>query len=565
MQRRVKGWTVTTNGSLASHPYFIRLSKTGDPNAAISYGLGNGGPTLDQRTVVDAGFLELTRLGVFAPTDLDVTRSLSVVDATIRTDTPSGPGWHRYNGDGYGDRGSDGRPWAPTGQGTGHLWPVLSGERGEYHLQVGDAATAAQLLLGMARFASGLDLVPEQNWELPDLAGSPYGGDPTVASIGFRNGGPAGSAAPLTWSAAQFVRLVAGLRAGTPVETPSVVADRYVAHVPPALAALDVTAPGDLTAVNGSPVLVTGHADPGARIDVLSVNTDSGTAATPVTTTADASGGFSVAAAITPGTSVLTVAATTASGATAMVRRTVIWDFVPGTVLLDVTDPDFDDNGPGNYAYPTSDNFHAGAFDGQRFQVIDSGPDVVFRVQTRDLSPTFGSPLGAQLVDVYVHDPAAAAADTSTSASFPQRNYVIAAPAAWSRLIEVQGFGQRYIDAHGTTMGGVSIHANQLSRFITFSVPKATLGTPGAGWGFTVVLTGQDGFSADQARGFTPTPGEFSFGVCPTASADPHCTFDPNAVPKAMDVFAPVGVVQADELDYTHHAPVTIQAVVIPA
>src|SRR5258706_11560671 len=123
---------------------------------------------------MDAGFLELTRLGAFAPTDVDVARSLLVVDATIKTDTASGSGWHRYNGDGYGDRGSDGRPWAPTGQGTGHLWPVLSGERAEYHLQVGDPASAGHLLQGMANFASGVGLIPEQNWELPDLAPSPY-------------------------------------------------------------------------------------------------------------------------------------------------------------------------------------------------------------------------------------------------------------------------------------------------------------------------------------------------------------------------------------------------------
>ena len=65
----VKGWTVTTNGPLAAHPYFIRLSKTGDPNAAISYNVGNGGPTLDQRAVIDAGFLELVRLGELAAKD----------------------------------------------------------------------------------------------------------------------------------------------------------------------------------------------------------------------------------------------------------------------------------------------------------------------------------------------------------------------------------------------------------------------------------------------------------------------------------------------------------------
>ena len=155
---------------------------------------------------------------------------------------------------------------------------------------------------------------------------------------------------------------------------------------------------------------------------------------------------------------------------------------------------------------------------------------------------------------MYVHDPARRSS-TSTAASFPQRNYQIAAGSAWSRLIEVQGFGQRYVDARGTTLGTVSISANQFSRFITFSVPKATLGTPAPGWTFTVVLTGQDGFSPDQARGFAPTPQAFQFGVCATASDDPHCTVDPARVPKAIDVLTPAGVCQSDELDYTLHDP----------
>ena len=42
-QRNLKAWTLTTNGPSSTQPYFIRLSKTGDPNAAINYGLGNGG------------------------------------------------------------------------------------------------------------------------------------------------------------------------------------------------------------------------------------------------------------------------------------------------------------------------------------------------------------------------------------------------------------------------------------------------------------------------------------------------------------------------------------------
>jgi len=165
---------------------------------------------------------------------------------------------------------------------------------------------------------------------------------------------------------------------------------------------------------------------------------------------------------------------------------------------------------------------------------------------------------------VYVHDPAATA--TSTAASFPQRNYAIAPPGAWSRLLEVQGFGQRFVAADNTTtVGTITIRANAISRYVTFAVPKTALGgTPSSGWAFTVVLTGQDGFSPDQARGFTPTPQPFQFGVCAAASADPHCTFDPAGVPKAMDVITPAGTTQPDELDYTLHAPVTIAPVVMP-
>jgi glucoamylase len=562
-QRSIKGWTVTTNGPAADHPYFIRLSKTGDPNAAISYNVGNGGPTLDQRAVIDAGFLEFTRLGELAANDPDVLQSLPVVDATIKSTTASGPGWHRYNGDGYGDGANDGHPWAPSNKGTGHLWPALSSERGEQSIQSGDAAGAASLLDAMARFSSGVGIIPEQDWELPDLAASAFGTDPTVASIGFINGQPAGSASPLTWSAGSFVRLFADIAANRLVDQPAATVDRYITHTQ-GQTTLTVTAPADLSSISGSPVTVTGTSAAGNTIDVLATNTDHNSSTTSATTAAAANGSFSVDVPVTGGTTVLTIVATSADGSTAHATRTVVFDFVPGTLVFEATDPNNDDNGPGNYAYPTSSNFHAGAFDLQAFQVFDDGTNIIFRVQTRDLSPTFGSPLGAQLVDVYVRDPAASPGSTSTAASFPQRNYQIAAGSAWNQLIEVQGFGQRYIDASGNTLGTVQISGNQISRFITFSVPKAPLGTPTTGWTFTVVLTGQDGFSPDQARGFAPTPQEFAFGVCATVSNDSHCTVDPGTVPKAIDVLTPTGVQQSDELDYTLHNPVTIQGVTIP-
>ena len=562
-QRSIKGWTVTTNGPLAQHPYFIRLSKTGDPNAAISYNVGNGGPTLDQRTVMDAGFLELVRLGLLPSNDSAVVQSLPVVDATIETNTPSGPGWHRYNGDGYGDGASDGHPWAPSGQGTGHVWPPLTEERGEYDVATGQSSAAVTLLSTMENFASGIGLIPEQDWELPDLAASPFGTDPTLASIGFQNGRPAGSAAPLTWSAGVYVRLMLDLTANSLLEQPAATFNRYVAHQQ-GQTSLTVTSPADQSSVIGSPITLTGTSAPGNTIYVAATNVDQNSQTALASTAAAADGSFSVSLPVSGGTTVLNTVAVSPAGATAHDQRSVVFDFTPGTVILNVTDPSGDDNGPGNYAYPTSDNFHAGAFDITDFQVIVSpdGSTTTFKLQTRDLTPTFGSPLGAQLVDVYLRNPSAS--PTSTAASFPQRNYTLAPGSAWNRLLEVQGFGQRYIDANNNTIGTIAISANSISRFITFSVPTASLGgTPAAGWTFTVVLTGQDGFSPDQARSFAPTPQPFQFGVCAAASADPHCTFNPNSVPKALDVIPPTGVSQSTELDYTL-GPVVLQGITVP-
>ena len=307
---------------------------------------------------------------------------------------------------------------------------------------------------------------------------------------------------------------------------------------------------------------VTGTTTPGATVDVASTATDTGGATTVVTVQADAGGAFSATVPAPFGTSVITVAVTTAGGATGYARRTVVSDFITGTTVLDVTDPSGDDTGPGTYAYPTSDNFHAGAFDIERFQVIVSGDSALLRLRTRDLSPTFGSPLGAQLVDVFVHTPGAAT--TSTAAPFTSRNYAIADNSAWSSRIEVQGFASPvFVDAAGQSLGTVSVQASQASRYITMIVPLSALGTPGPGWKFTVVLHGQDGFSPDQARGFQPTPQPFQFGLCAPGGVSPICGIDPGTAPKAMDVITPAGVDQFVELDPTL-GPVRIEGVAIP-
>jgi carbohydrate-binding DOMON domain-containing protein len=91
-------------------------------------------------------------------------------------------------------------------------------------------------------------------------------------------------------------------------------------------------------------------------------------------------------------------------------------------------------------------------------------------------------------------------------------------------------------------------------------VPKAAFGTPGPGWTFSVVLTGQDGNSPDQARPVTATAEAYTFGLCASGSASPICAANPATAPKAVDVLTPAGVDQAVELDPTR-GPVVVRGV----
>jgi glucoamylase len=576
-QRSIKSWAVTTTGPDAPS-YFIRLSKTGNPNAATTYSLGNGGPTVDQRRVIDGGFQELVRLGELPISDPDVQASLGVLDKQISVATPSGTGYYRYgtsaaqgSADGYGDCyqpsqtscTTTGAPWPPTDIGTGHLWPVLSGERAESDIAGGQGSAAAGLLNAMLSFSSGVGLVPEQAWEDPGLPASPYGSDPATASIGFTDGKAAGSASPLTWAQAQELRLIASLGTGHTVETPAATTARYITHGPPGALTVTLTAPASGATLESSTTTVTGTTSPGASVDVESADSTTGAPASVTSTVAAADGSFSATAAVGFGDDVITATATSAGGrSTGYAQVAVVGDVSGGTTVLNVTDPARDDNGPGTYQYPTAPDFHPGAFDLTDFQVISDGTTAYLRATLASLDPTFGAAFGAQLLDVYVHTPGAT--QTSTQAAYASRNYTIAPAGAWSERVEAQGFvSPSWVDASGNSVGTAFMVADQASRTVTIALPEAQFGTPGSGWAFSVVLTGQDGFSADQARAFTATPGADTFGVCASGGRSPICAVDPSKVPKAMDVITPPGVSQATELDPALSA-VVIQPVSVP-
>jgi glucoamylase len=577
-QRNVQGWTVTSTGPDSTSPYFIRLSKTGDPNAATTYNLSNGGPTVAQDTVIDGGFQELVRLGELSPSAPVVKNSLSVLDSTISVKTPSGTGYYRYgtnaadgSADGYGDCYQPsqtscttvGEPWPTTDTGTGHLWPVLSGERGESAIAEGDPSEASSMLSFMINSASGEGLVPEQVWEDPDVAASPYGSDPTTASIGFTDGQAAGSASPLTWAQAQELRLIVDLGTGRDTDTPAITTARYVTHGAPAATTVTITSPASAATIEGATTTVTGTAAAGATVDIETQDTDTGGAATTVSTTAGASGTYSATVAIGFGTNVITAVATTAAGATGYTQTSVIGDVSGGTTVLSVTDPTGDDNGPGTYQYPTSSSYSAGSWDLTGFQVITAGSEVYLRTSLANLVPTFGSVDGAQLLDIYVHDPSATA--TSTAAAYPTRNYTIAPADAWSERLEIQGFASPvWASPSGGQVGTpTAVVASTVAKTITIALPEAEFGTPTTGWTFTVAITGQNGFNADQAISFTMNPGAFTLGICPVGGTEPICSANTGTVPEVMDTITPPGVSQDTELNPVL-GPVVLQGVTVP-
>ncbi len=633
--------TITTDGPLSSSPYFIRVDKTGNPNQSYDYTLGNGNNTpVDQRTVIDQGFLEFTRLGELPANDPVVANSLAVAAQALDVATPSGTGVLRYNGDGYGDceAGSvhdpvnhttstcstTGAPWAATNTGTGHVWPVLSGENAEYQILAGNTSAALAGLDFMLNSSSGVGLVPEQVWDYPEVAASPYGSNPETASIGFVDGKPDGSAAPLTWAQAQLLRLIRDIGAGQLLDQPSVVAERYLPN-PPAVLPLQVTAPLSLEGGNvppdmQRPTVIVGASSPGVTVSgtgsdetlslAISASTtpdatvDVAVTATPLgsevptttitTATAGSDGSVSVSVNLEPGTNSIEVAAS-APGATNEVLFQVDDVVVPGTVVLNVAGPADGGYGPGTYAYPTATNpdgtpiFPPDAFKLSGFTVIDSGSTVTFQVGIDNLVNTFGSPDGAELIDLYIHSPSTT--ETESTAAANPWNYSIAPADAWNQLIEVDGFGTddwvTPASPSSGLLGSSSLGTPQVEvasstaagsngetpGVISITVPASTLGAPAsvagwAGWAFTLTLTGQNVFGYYDARTFTPTPGPYTFGVCSAALAsEPSppaiCSYNPAQVPYVLDTIPPAQVDVQTELNPTL-GPVVLQGVSIP-
>jgi glucoamylase len=208
----VNPWTVTREGHVAAN--YIRITENDDPNDHANLEINSSSLVVDERKILDAGFLELVRLGIKSPNDYVIVKSLKFIDQLIKVRTPVGDAWYRYNHDAYGETADGGNYDARNG--VGRLWTLLTGERGEYELALGDVAAARKRLDTLAGFANDGLMIPEQVWDRKE---SP--------APSFRFGAGTGSATPLAWSMAQFIRLAMSIERGRNVETPRIVWERY--------------------------------------------------------------------------------------------------------------------------------------------------------------------------------------------------------------------------------------------------------------------------------------------------------------------------------------------------
>ncbi|WP_049871027.1 glycoside hydrolase family 15 protein [Sideroxydans lithotrophicus] len=217
----VEDWTVVYDTELARRigvrGYYIRNAPTErdiNPRALLDVlpiKNRSAETVLSAAEQVGIDFLQLVRFGLRQAHDPLIVDSLRVIDELLKVVTPSGPSWHRYNGDGYGEH-NDGEPFDGVGQ--GRAWPLLTGERGHYELAAGKDPLF--YLEAMVAMSGNGGMIPEQVWD----------SDPIPAK-GLYPGRPSGSAMPLVWAHAEYIKLLISRQLGHPFDRPAAAWQRY--------------------------------------------------------------------------------------------------------------------------------------------------------------------------------------------------------------------------------------------------------------------------------------------------------------------------------------------------
>ncbi len=209
----VEKWTYATNTPIAQRVgiegHYLRSAPPPavDPGFDLSAWTREGAPS---SRLLGLECLALVRYGLRRSDDPRIVNTTHAADAILRVQTPSGSVWRRYPDDRYGEH-EDGAPY--DGDGIGRAWPLLTGERGHYAIATGhDPSPYLETMIRVAPHG----MIPEQVWD----------GDP-IPSRHLFPGKPSGSATPLVWAHAEFVKLCWSAVRGEFFDRPQAVVRRY--------------------------------------------------------------------------------------------------------------------------------------------------------------------------------------------------------------------------------------------------------------------------------------------------------------------------------------------------
>ena len=199
-------------------------------------------------------------------------------------------------------------------------------------------------------------------------------------------------------------------------------------------------------------------------------------------------------------------------------------------LLLDISDPEGDDHGPGTYTYPQDAVFNAGNFDILNFQVGEDDENIVFKFIVRGpLDNPWGSPngLALQTFDIYIDTDGDGVGGT---ALFPGRNLALQDPFAWDFGIHAEGWTAGIYmpsEQDGITQIASSsefqILADSRQRKVTIRVPKSILGEDPEDWAFAAMVLSQEGFPSGgvmRVRDVLPVPEQWRIGGSPSSTTN---------------------------------------------
>ncbi len=205
----------------------------------------------------------------------------------------------------------------------------------------------------------------------------------------------------------------------------------------------------------------------------------------------------------------------------------ILPDLTQSKTVLQITDPEGDDYGPGTYTYPTDSVFTSKNYDLKEFRVSTDDKNILFKFTFGGAVPNpwgSGINLSIQTMDIYIDkDPGAG---TGARLLLPGRNAALSKENGWEYAVWAEGWTPQIVVPDAKTgspveLTGASfkILVDPAARTVLLRVPKSAFGDGDpAKWGYAAVVLGQEGYPSAgvwRVRDVEEKAAQWRFGGAP--------------------------------------------------